>query len=353
MTALPRVIAVGCLAWVLAFGAAACQQDGSRAARWKARSGTRTMLPVQWSQLWMVGGSEDDTTVVMPAALVADSALVLVAEPGVHRVTALRVGDGSVAWRVSGPGSGPRELRNPVAVAFDARGEAVVLDQGNGRLVVLDRAGRAHRHVTLQDNGYPLGVCPLADGSFLLAAVGSTHPLAHVSAEGETLARVSLPWGDLRNAGTLPQQGLVASDPRAGGCVFGLQFGRGFARFAGGRFRPPGDYVEAFDLPQSTQRPDSGGRSERLGQRIEAARAITADDHTIAVGFVGRSDDGGRLIDLYSAEEGSYSRSFLAPFWFDRFARTGDVYVFATRRNGYPALVAARASESRADGAGP
>jgi hypothetical protein len=350
MTALLRVRAAGCLAWILAFGMAACQQDGPRAARWKARSGTRAMVPVQWNQLWMAGGSEDDTTVMMPAGHVADSGLVLVAEPGVHRVTALRVEDGSVAWRVSGPGGGPQELRNPVAVAFDPRGGAVVLDQGNGRLVVLDRAGRARRHVTLQDNGYPLGVCPLADGSFLLATVGSTHPLAHVSAEGETLARLPLPWSDLRNVGTLPQQGLVAADPRAGGCVYGLQFGRGFARFADGRFGPPGDYVEAFDLPRSTQRPDSGGRSERLGERIEAARAITADHQTIAVGFVGRSDDGGRLIHLYSAEHGSYSRSFLAPFWFDRFARTGDVYVFATRRNGYPALVAARVSEARADG---
>lgn len=347
MTPLPRGLAVGCLASVLAFGGTACQEDGSRTAPWKARSGTRTMVPVQWNQLWMAGGSEEDTTVMMPAALVADSALVLVAEPAVHRVTALRVGDGGVAWRVSGPGSGPQELRNPVAVAFDTHGQAVVLDQGNGRLVVLDRTGRAHRYVTLQDNGYPLGVCPLADGSFLLAAVGSTHPLAHVSAEGETLARMSLPWGDLRDAGTLPQQGLVATDPRGGGCVYGLQFGRGFARFAAGRFGPPSDYVEAFDLPQSTQHPDSGGRSERLGERIEAARAITADGRTVAVGFVGRSDDGGRLIDLYSAEHGAYSRSFLAPFWFDRFARTGDVYVFATRRNGYPALVAARMAEAR------
>jgi hypothetical protein len=312
------------------------------------------MVPVQWSTLWMQGGTEADTTVIMPTALAADSELIIVAEPSIHRITALRVGDGSVAWRVSGPGGGPQEVRNPMAVAFDAEGEVVVLDQGNGRVVRMNRAtGRAYRHVNLQDNGYPVGLCALTDGSFLLSTVGSTHPLAHVAENGRTLGRRSLPWPDLNGVGTLPQQGFLAPDPAAGGCVYGLRFGRGFVRFAAGRFHSPSDYVEGFDLPESTQQADSGGRRENLGKRIEAARAIAADSETIAVGFVGRSDDGGRLIDLYSADQGSYSRTLLAPFWFDRFTRAGDVYVFVTRRNGYPALVAARANEAQGAGGSP
>lgn len=51
MTALPRVIAISCLASILAFGMTACRQDKPRAARWKAKPGTRTMVPVQWNQL--------------------------------------------------------------------------------------------------------------------------------------------------------------------------------------------------------------------------------------------------------------------------------------------------------------
>lgn len=144
---------------------------------------------------------------------------------------------------------------------------------------------------------------------------------------------------DLAGAGSLPLQGTFARDP-AGRCVYALYMGRGFARFDGERFAGPYDYVEWFDVPGSRAEPDSGGRRESMAQGITAARGVTADAHGIAVGFGGTTDDAGRLVDVYDAATGAYASSVRAPHWFTRMTRSGNLYVFITRVDGFPAVTA-------------
>lgn len=318
--------------------AVAC--DGTDAQRDAGRP--RAFADVQWRQRWQVGGSEQDTSLMMPSALAADGELVYVLETPLHRLTALRLADGDLAWRLGSQGSGPRELRNPVAVALGAGGEVLVLDQGNGRIAVVDRTGAVRRHVRLPEVGFPNGLCALRDGGFLVATLATEHPAVRVSATGEVTDRYELPWPDLARLGSLPLQGTLHNDA-TGGCIYALNMGRGFARYSAGRFSAAHQYVERFDPPGSTMEPDSGGRRESMSKGVTAAQGIAADDRTIAVGFGGRTDDAGRLVDLYDARTGEYARSLRAPSWFWRMERAGDLYLFITRVDGYPAVTAMEA----------
>lgn len=278
---------------------------------------------------------------MMPSYLVADREHVYVLETGLHRVAALRLSDGGLAWRVGGEGGGPGEFRNPTEIALSPRGEVLVLDQGNGRIAVVDGAGAVKRHVRLPEVGYPNGLCALDDGGFLVATLGTEHPVIRVSAAGEVMERYELPWRDLATAGSLPLQGTLRGDA-AGGCVYALSTGRGFARYDGAGFSAH-EYVEWFDVPGSRTEPDSGGRRESLDPGLTAAQGLAADGRTIAIGFGGRTDDAGRLVDLYDAGTGAYTQSLRAPRWFWRMERAGNLYLFITRVDGYPAVTAVEA----------
>jgi len=319
---------------VMCAAAAGCGDEGFRH---PPRS--RVFAEAEWRQRWQAGGSEQDSVVLMPSSLVADDTLVYILETDLHRVAALRLADGGLAWRVGGEGGGPMEFRRPTAIALGPGGDLLVVDQGNGRISVIDRSGSVQRHVRLPEVGYANGLCALDDGTFLLATLATEHPVARVSAAGRATARHELPWPDMPRMPSLPLQGTLAKDG-SGGCLYALNLGRGFARYREGRFASRADYVEWFDVPGSTVKPDSGGRRESMAQGLTAAHGVAADERSIAIGFGGGTEDAGRLVDLYDAGTAEYARSLRAPRWFWRMARADDLYVFITRIDGYPAVTA-------------
>lgn len=311
------------------------------AARRQQEEVSRQVLDVEWRQRWVLGGGEGDTTVLMPSYVVGGQRQVYVLEGRLHRVVALRAQNGTIAWTAGGEGSGPQELRRPTGITMDAKGNVLVMDQGNGRVAVLAPNGTFTDHIPLQELGFPRGLCALRDGSLLVATIGAEHPLMQVSSRGKVIERYELPWRDLRDAGSLSVQGDLESDGN-GGCIYALGKGRGFVNFVDGRLTAR-EYVEWFDVPPSKTTGDAyaGGRREMLAEGPSAAQGVGVWDGEIAVGFSGRTDDAGRLIDLYDAETGAYTRTYRAPRWFERMSRAGDLYVFITRIDGYPALLAA------------
>lgn len=307
---------------------------------------TRNVVDVEWRERWRVGGAEGDTTVLMPGGVVGDGERVYVLEPQFHRVVALRASDGSVLWKAGGEGSGPQELRNPSAFTLDRNGNVLVMDQGNGRLAVLSPAGTFTRHIAVQELGYPSGLCALDDGSVLVAPLVTEHPLVRLSPQGKLVRRYELPWRDLADAVSLSVQGDLEKDGH-GGCVYAMTTGRGFARYRDGKLSAH-DYVEWFDVPHAerTGDPYRGGRRETMVTGPQASQGVGFGTEGIAVGFSGNTNDAGRLIDLYDQTTGAYTRTYRAPRWFSRMSRAGNLYVFTTRVDGYPALLAAEAVEA-------
>jgi hypothetical protein len=325
---------------LLAFAAGCGTESGNTGAE-KRPELSRKLVEVTWRERWIAGGEEGDTTVLIPVAAVGDAERVYVLEPQLHRVVALRASDGAVLWTAGGEGAGPRELRNPTALSMDKDGNVRVMDQGNGRVAVLTPAGTFVRHAPLQMVGYPNGLCALDDGSMLVAPLVTDHPLVRVSPDGKVLQRYELPWPDLADAGSLSTQGDLERDGD-GGCVYAMSKGRGFATFREGKLAAH-DYVEWFDVP-STERtgdPRAGRRQETVPEGSRASQGVGVGEEGIAVGFSGRTNDAGRLIDIYDRETGAYTHTYRAPRWFSWMGRAGPLYVFITRVNGYPAVVAA------------
>lgn len=320
---------------------------GNSASASQRRDVTRKVVDVTWRERWMVGGGEEDTTVLMPAAVVGDGERVYVLETRLHRLTALRAADGSVVWRAGGEGSGPQELRNPTAISLDRHGNLVVMDQGNGRLAVLAPTGTFVSHVALQELGFPNAMCALADGGVLVAPLVTEHPLVRVSSKGRVVQRYELPWRDLEDAGSLSIQGDLESDG-GGGCIYALSKGRGFVQFTDGRMKAH-DYVEWFDVPGSERSGDAyaGGRRETLAEGPTAAQGVGVGQEEIAIGFSGLTNEAGRQIDIYDRDSGAYRHTYRAPRWFERMARAGPLYVFITRKDGYPAVLAAEPVNGR------
>lgn len=343
----PRCALLTLLVACTAAGAGALGGCSEAAARRQQKEVSRQVANIEWRERWRVGG-EGDTTVLMPTSVVGNDERVYVLERQLNRVVALSPEDGTVSWIAGGEGSGPQELRNPTGITTDHSGTVFVIDQGNGRIAVLAPTGRFTSHIRLQELGYPNGLCALRDGSLLIAVIATEHPLARVSAQGRVIERYELPWRDLRDAGSLSVQGDLASDGN-GGCIYALNKGRGFVNFADGRLTAR-EYVEWFDVPPSKTTGDAyaGGRREMLAEGPSAAQGVGVGSGEIAVGFSGRTDDAGRLIDLYDAATGAYTRTYRAPRWFERMARAGDLYLFITRIDGYPALLAAEPVIERA-----
>ena len=315
-------------------------------------SNGRVVVPVQWRRVWMTGGAENDTTLLLPWRLALGTHLVIVADKGGARIAAFRKEDGALAWIRGRKGSGPGEYQEPTAVAVDGRDRIWVADATNRRIDVWTPDGELYESFTPPDLSYPEAMCPLPSGDMLVATSAQTNPLLRISESGRVVSRTNLPWPDLVGAPPLAVTKLLAPIPH--GCVLALVFGHGFAVLSDGGVRTF-PYVESFPLPQieSNVEPDGTTSNRIVNARISATGVATADGQ-IAVSPERAGELTRRIVDVYDQRSGAYVRSYATPVSFEEMVRSGDTYYFLTHRAGYPALVAVRpeaVTEAQADSA--
>ena len=342
----------------LAATAVACREGSdvgaAGAARgWRSsRAFARSVAAPAWDTLWTRGGTaQDDTLLLMPWALAADSARVYLLDAAAYRVVAFRVADGSLAWVAGRKGGGPGEFAGPTAIATLPDGSVAVADSRNSRVSILDTAGRVTRELSLSEAGDTRSMCALRDGSLLLSTSNDEWPVVLMSAWGRVVRRYQLPWPDLARVPPLARQARLAGTPNWSTCVLALELGRGFAVFDGERFAAPHDYVESFDLPRVDVRRTFSSRTQRVLERRIAAYDVAVDGREIAAAFEGRTDAARRIIDVYDTQSGAYLRTYLLPDAVANLARWGGRYYIVSEREGYPVLLAV---EDRAtDGLAP
>ena len=298
----------------------------------------RRFAPAPWNTVWRRGGAVEDTLLLMPIAVAADSARAYVLDAAGHRVVAFDAATGAPAWHTAGKGGGPGELASPVAIAA-ARGGVVVADPGNARLTFLDATGLVTQEVTVADVASSRSLCPLADGTLLLAT-GEDRPLALIRADGGVERRLPLPWPELADLPSLARQLRLA--PTAGGraCVAALELGHGFAMVADERVVWRRPYVEAFPLPRVQVTRSLRTRTQRLAERQIAAYDVAVAGDEITMAFEGRSRAARRLLDVYSASTGAYLRSHELDFPVNAIALAAGRAFVLSERDGYPTLTA-------------
>ena len=310
-----------------------------------AATQARRLAPVRWDTLWQRGRAGEDTLLLMPLALAADSDRVYVLDAAGYRVVAFDAATGALHWVRGGKGGGPGEFTGPIAVAA-ARGGAVVADPGSARLTYLDASGAVTQEVTHPEFVQAHSLCPLADGS-LLVATGARTPLALLTPDGRLARWLALPWRDLDDVPSLARQLRLAPTSDRRGCVVALSLGRGFALYTNGRFAAPRPYVEALELPEVQVERSRRTRTQRLADRQIAAYDVAAADGEIAMAFEGKTRLARRVIDVYDESSGAYVRSEVLGAPATAVARLRGRAFLLGERDGYPTLTALRTATPR------
>lgn len=299
-------------------------------------------MDTEWKPAWVRGGAEADTTLETPHGIAAEGGLVYVLERFGHRVTAFRQEDGSLAWVAGREGSGPGELKRPSAIAALPDGGVAVADPGNGRLTLLGRDGRVRGSVPLRgEAAHPFALCPLADGTFVLAgATVGRDPVTRIAADGTVLEHHPLPWRDLAEGPVSRRYALLATDAGGGACWLALGKGRGFARYRAGGFEPARRYVELFDLPEYVVTGDRTRWRERPVDDRHAATGVAVEGGRLLVAFMGLTPSRGRLLDVYDARTGAYLHTLRSPKSIHGLASAAGRLFVLTTQNDAPTLIA-------------
>jgi DNA-binding beta-propeller fold protein YncE len=183
--------------------------------------------------------------------------------------------DGSVLTTWGSPAPGPTILPRPVAVAFDAGGNAFVLDQRRARIVVFDRAtGQPARTIASQGSGPG----QLLDPSALAIDAGGT---IHVADSGnDRIAR-------------------FAPDGSYLGAITGVGVARGIAVTPDGArvyVATNGNHITAYSQ-DGTELADFGGTGSKLG-KFNAPAQMALD----AAGNLWIADRGGNRVQQLGPE---------------------------------------------------
>jgi len=350
----------------------ACGERGPNAADDSATTGAkstaasiRTVTAAEWEATWARGGEAEDTLLLMPTQLAADSTHVYVLDPAGPRIVAFRASDGGVAWSYGRRGAGPGELRHPTAIAVSGTGELLVLDESNQRITVLASDGRFVRGIPLRGAFGFESLCGRAEGEVLLKRSGHRASIVRLARDGALVSSIDLPWDEGDAEWSAQWSGRLAGADPGDGCVLALAHGLGFTLYDATGPRPPVPYVEPFALPAVTVTKQRDGERMTVTQRIVGDRAAAIDaavaGRQLFVLFAGESRFAYGIIDVYALPSGAYERSYSYAAGIERIAvaggmlyalgREGDIPLLAAYHTGWPATVTPAAT-SGAGGAG-
>lgn len=330
----------------LAAAAAGCVSDSQAAVRDDPRPGgipERKLAFVDWTTEWKVGGTAEDTILQSALQPVAGPGGVSVIDHFAHRVEHFDT-EGRLVWTYGQEGEGPDEFSNPRDLKVDAEGRVWVMDQGNARITVLGRDGKALLRVPLHKvERTPVGIIPLPGDQAYVLVPDPQAPLVRIAADGSVLERRSFPWSRYGEFNFLATQSILAAAPGSGRWAAAFQVGDGFFTFdgaqpRGGRHR----FVEPIAFPEIVQERSKGRVVTRAAKRPTfAAMSVTASPERLYVLFAGASGNANRIVDSYAMADGRYVESFLLPAE-AKSIEWNDGRLYVVQNDPFPALAALR-----------
>ena len=272
--------------------------------------GNRVELEVRFDTLWTYRAEDG---VVASASRVeafpnGDAAVLDIIGQQVHRI-----GPKGVMWSWGQLGQGPRELRNARAMTVGRKGDVVIVDSGNRKLVWLSSSGQWLRENALPPatgqwvTGTTRGIVALNSGRYVLYGDGS-DPWVLYSESGQVEGPVPSPWAGFASMHPMQTQGVVAG---GGGerWAFGFSLGNGVFVFSGLETVGSFPYVEHIGFPTVVAtRPAKGGFSlSYAGRPNQSASDLIVQDETLLV------LTGSHLLDRYDLNTGAYEGTVTLP----------------------------------------
>ncbi len=309
-------------------------------------AGERTLERPGFDTLWTYGRGDS----VLASALQVeafpggDAAILDVLDQKIHRI-----GPSGLVWSWGRTGEGPQEIRNVRSMTINHRGEVVLADSKNRRLVWLSSTGEWLREVPTELpraggqwlNGVVVGIVALETGDYVLARDGA-EPWVIVSEAGDVVGVVPSPWTGFGEMHSLQTHGKVTGGS-ADRWVFGFAVGNGFFLFEGGEARSSHPYAEHFDFPPvvGSVLPSGHFQLSFPYRPPRAAQDMTMRADTLLV--LVRD----WMLDRYALGTGSYIGTVVLPGPARGVAVSGDTLLVIDAVGMFPAVIALQQKEKR------
>lgn len=272
---------------------------------------TRVVVSSAWDTLFVIGGSAEDTLLLMPRTLAASRGLIVAYDYGDDRIKAFD-DNGRLIWVSGGTGSGPGEFRGNFGLQIDTRGTVWAADPELARLTALDDTGGVAELVPLTVQRLA-GLALVEDRPFAVLS-GPDVTLLGLGSDGAPSIQVP-PLPVLRELPDFARSVVVASN---GGGVWAMAYPYGnlLVVYDGMDVRCTGKLISGQSFPL-----------QPIREPVFSVSAIALQDSLVVVLANGGGDDRNRHIDRYALEDCRYRDSFELPSRFAALAYDGTAFV--------------------------
>jgi hypothetical protein len=261
---------------------------------------------------FVIGGSPDDTLLLMPRTLVGGGGRFATYDYGDDRVKQFD-STGQLRWTSGGTGEGPGEFRGNFGLQFDQRGMTWAADPDVVRLTALDDTGGTATLIPLAAER--LAGLALVNNEPVVVSSGATTTLLRLSTTGAVVEYRPPPLAAL---GTLPdfaRSVVVASN---GGAVWAMAYPYGnlLVVYQGLDHRCIGKLISGQPYP-----------TQPVREPTFSVSAIALVDSTVIVLANGGGEDRGRHLDRYALSDCGYRGSMALPGRFAAMAYDGERFI--------------------------
>ena len=247
-------------------------------------------------------------------ALLSDSEIV-VFDYGDHTLRAFSL-NGRLEWTLDGPGGVPATFVNVSSLAVDRNRRIWTAEENPGRVAVIDRRGQVYKVL----GGMP-GIrraLPVLNDSYLALFPDSPLPRLYDST-GSLLRTIALPQPIERMSG-LAGESWVATASNGRPVIAFIWSDRFVMLPADLREARVHRGIERIDFPKVDEvTVNIGGKAVESwrvdSSAVPAAASLSVDSSRISVLFAGKKGSANRfqMLDIYSADKGSYLGSYMLP----------------------------------------
>jgi hypothetical protein len=316
----------------------------------KTTAADRRWVAATFDTVWTLGGNDADTVLAFPARLISTDSLIILSDPGTHRILALRPADGTIAW-MTGP-QGGHPFRRAFIMWAQPGGRIAVVDEEIQRVTSIDARGRIVGEMDLDPSYLVDDLCALDGRDPLVTSASRPGPLYTLAADGKTATPVPFTVLDAKGHDPLVLQANLARTRDGKACVLATSFGGGLARWDGRSFTASTRYREDIPYPvpvmHTSTRVTATGKTETTyptmpPRAIQSALDVATVAGRVRVLFYGTTAAKGTIVDDYDDRTLEYLGSVRLPFAVSEFATPSpDLIVALTLRNGFPMVIALR-----------
>lgn len=280
----------------------------------------RVIVETAWDTLSHLQTTDEDTILFSAGPVVAGEPGFWILDRMGHRVAHFGW-NSELRWYSGREGGGPGEFANPRALALDRSDVLWILDAENHRISGVDPSGQLRSEVSLGALDGMLNtfsVAPEGDRFYGMLFQDHLEPV-RIDLDGLVSrgSRIHIRDADDTSFGMAFQGSMspTAADSR---WIHAFSMGDGLYLMdelepAGARVRYP-EWIPFPGITRTERREgDRTLTTTQMEPPIFAALDVVILGDRILVRFAGRSEDAGRLVDVYDLSTGEYRDSFLLP----------------------------------------